>query len=108
MAWVFTYAVILFAPLGARAFLSELPVLTARGWVLLAYIVAIPTVLAYGLNAWALARSTATIVTIYIYLQPILAAVLARVQLGYSISSRAGLAAVLILAGVAVTTVRRR
>ena len=108
MAWVFTYGVLLFAPLGALAFVSELSELTPRGWLLLAYIVAIPTIVAYGLNAWALARSTASMVTIYIYLQPLVAALLARVQLGHAVSSRAGVAALLILGGVGVTTLKRR
>src|SRR5262249_45431527 len=95
-------------PLGARSFVEALPTITTRGWILLAYIVALPTIVAYGLNAWALARSTATMVTIYIYLQPLIAGVLARVQLGSSISSRAGVSALLILGGVAVTTLKRR
>jgi drug/metabolite transporter (DMT)-like permease len=108
MAWVFTYGALLFAPLGARAFVEELPAITTRGWLLLAYIVAIPTIVAYGLNAWALGRSTATMVTIYIYLQPVIAGVLARLQLGTSVSERAGFSALLILGGVAVTTLKRR
>jgi len=108
MAWVFTYGVVLFAPLGALALLTQIPLLGARGWLLLAYIVAVPTIVAYGLNAWALARSTATMVTVYIYLQPLFAALLARAQLGHAISSRAGIASLLILGGVGVTTFKRR
>jgi drug/metabolite transporter (DMT)-like permease len=108
MAWVFTYGALLFAPVGATALVAEIPVLQPRGWLLVGYIVAVPTIVAYGLNAWALGRSTATMVTIYIYLQPLIAAALARVQLGHSISSRAGLASLLILLGVAVTTLRLR
>lgn len=108
MAWVFTYGVVLFAPLGGLPLLAQIPVLTPRGWLLLGYIVAVPTIVAYGLNAWALARSTATMVTVYIYLQPLVAAVLARLQLGYAVSSRAGVAALLILGGVGVSTLKRR
>lgn len=107
MAWVFTYGALLFAPLGALALVAQLPVLEPRGWLLVVYIVVVPTIIAYGLNAWALARSTATMVTIYIYLQPLIAASLARVQLGYQVSPRAGVASLLILAGVAVTTLKR-
>ncbi len=107
MAWVFTYGALLFAPLGMPALVAQLSSITARGWAFLAYIVLVPTILAYGLNAWALARSTASVVTIYIYTQPLFAGVLARIQLGDSISERAGMAALLILGGVAVTTLRR-
>jgi drug/metabolite transporter (DMT)-like permease len=108
MAWVFTYGALLFAPLGIPSLALAIPSLTSRGLVLLAYIIVVPTIVAYGLNAWALGRSTATMVTIYIYMQPLLAGVLARIQLGTSISSRAGVATVLILMGVAVTTWRGR
>jgi drug/metabolite transporter (DMT)-like permease len=106
LAWVFSYAAIVFAPLGVPALWAT--ELTARGALLLAFIVAVPTVLAYGLNAWALARSTPTIVTIYIYVQPLIAGGLARIQLGTPISARAASAAVLIAAGVGVTVFRRR
>jgi drug/metabolite transporter (DMT)-like permease len=108
MAWVFTYGALMYAPIGAPALLGQLPLVTLRGGLLLAYMVIVPTILAYGLNAWALARTTASVVTIYIYLQPLIAGLLAWLQLGYSVSSRAGLAGLLILAGVAVTTTRRQ
>ena len=107
MAWVFTYGAVLFSVLGARPLLATLSDLTLRGGLLLAYMIVVPTILAYSLNVWALARSSASVVTIYIYLQPLFAALLARVQLGHGVSSRAGAAALLILGGVAVTTLRR-
>ena len=40
----------------------------------LGYIVLVPTIIAYGLNAWALARTSASVLTIFIYVQPIIAA----------------------------------
>lgn len=107
VAWIFFYAALLFAPFGMHAMLTQLPVLTGRGWVFALYILAVPTIVAYLLNAWALGRSSATMVTVYIYLQPLLAAVLAWAQLGYGISKRAWLAAVLILIGLAVVASRQ-
>jgi drug/metabolite transporter (DMT)-like permease len=107
MAWVFTYGAVAFLPIGARSLVVEIPLLTPRGWIFLGYILAMPTIVAYYLNAWALARSSATVVTIYIYLQPLIAALLAWVQLGHGISPRAAIAAVLILAGLGVVTARR-
>ena len=107
VAWIFTYAAVLFVPFGMRAMVAQLPELTPRGWVFTLYILAVPTILAYSLNAWALARSSATLVTVYIYLQPLIAAVLAWLQLGQSISRRAGLAAALILLGLGVVSSRR-
>jgi drug/metabolite transporter (DMT)-like permease len=107
VAWLFTYGALLFAPLGVRPMLAQLPALTPRGWAFTAYILALPTIVAYLLNAWALARSSATLVTIYIYLQPLLAALLAWVQLGHGISQRAWLAALLILAGLGIVASRQ-
>jgi drug/metabolite transporter (DMT)-like permease len=107
VAWIFTYAALLFAPFGLRPMAAQLATLTPRGWAFALYILAMPTIVAYLLNAWALARSSATLVTIYIYLQPLLAAVLAWAQLGLGISKRAWLAAVLILLGLGVVALRQ-
>jgi drug/metabolite transporter (DMT)-like permease len=107
VAWIFTYAALLFAPFGMRPMLTQLPELTPRGWAFVLYILALPTIVAYLLNAWALARSSATLVTIYIYLQPLLAALLAWAQLGYGISKRAWIAAVLILLGLGIVASRQ-
>jgi drug/metabolite transporter (DMT)-like permease len=107
VAWLFTYGALLFAPLGLLPMVAQLPALTPRGWLFTAYILAMPTIVAYWLNAWALARSSATLVTIYIYIQPLFAAVLAWAQLGHGISQRAWLAAVLILAGLGIVASRQ-
>lgn len=108
VSWVFTYGALLFAPLGMGALVHELPLLTPRGVGFLAYIVLMPTIVAYGLNAWALGRSSALLVTVYIYLQPLLAALLAWVQLGQTLTARALGAGALILAGLAIVTARGR
>lgn len=107
VAWIFTYAALLFAPFGMKPMLTQLPLLTPRGWMFTAYILVMPTIVAYLLNAWALARSSATLVTIYIYLQPLIAALLAWIQLGTGISQRAWLAAALILSGLSIVVTRQ-
>ena len=106
MAIIFVYGAILFAPIGLRPMVEQIPEITARGWAYLAYIIAMPTIVAYALNAWALGRSSATIVTAYITIQPLVASGLARIQLGHEISPRAALAALLILVGLAVVMTR--
>lgn len=107
VAWIFTYGALSFAALGLKPLAVQIPELTPRGWLFMAYVVIVPTLIAYSLNAWALARSSASLVAIYIYLQPMLAALLAWAQLGHGISKRAGLAAVLILAGLGVVSSRK-
>jgi drug/metabolite transporter (DMT)-like permease len=100
VTWIFTWATLLFAPFGAPSLVATLPALTLRGSLYLAYIVAVPTIIAYSFNAWALARSTATLVTIYIYFQPVITAVIAWVQLGQGVTRRTLFAGILILLGV--------
>lgn len=106
VSWIFTYGAIMFAPFGLVATVRAVPDLTPRGIGYLAYIVAVPTIVAYALNAWALGRSRATVVTIYIVLQPLIAAVLAHVQLGHEITSRALYAGMAIVAGLFTVTRR--
>jgi drug/metabolite transporter (DMT)-like permease len=106
MTWIFTWGAVLFAPLGVPA-LAGAGAWTGRGWLFVAYIVAVPTIIAYLANAWALGRSSASLVTVYIYLQPLITALLAWVQLGQMVSERLFVAAVLILVGVGIVASRR-
>ena len=104
MAWVFGSGAALFAPFGGVALARDVAGWRGDTLLLVGYLVLVPTVLAYGINAWALRRATPTLVTVYVYLQPLVVAVLARVQLGHRIAPRVALAGVLILGGVAVVT----
>lgn len=76
-------------------------------WWSLAAIVVLGTVLPYLWNAWALARTQASRVAFYVFLQPLIASVLAVVILGESLSIRTAAAATLIFAGLAVTVLKR-
>ena len=106
ITWVFTWASALFAPIGLPALLSGAPTWTARGWGFLVYILIVPTIVAYLATAWALAKSTATLVTVYAYTQPVLTALLAWVQLGQTVTSRLIGAAALIVTGVSLVATR--
>jgi drug/metabolite transporter (DMT)-like permease len=107
ITWLFTWGAILFAAFGAADVARGAPSWTARGWGFVAFIVVVPTIVAYLCNAWALGRSTATLVTVYIYLQPVLTAVLAWVQRGDPVTARHALAAGLIVLGVTIVATRR-
>jgi drug/metabolite transporter (DMT)-like permease len=107
VTWLFTWGAVILAPLGGVALVSGATHWSARGWLLVAFFVAVPTIFAYFANAWALARTSPTVVTIYIYLQPLLAALLQWLQLGVPVTSRAVVATAFILGGVAVVTMRR-
>lgn len=107
VAFIFFWGAVEFSPMGLPTLLHEMPQFTARGWLLVSYIILMPTIVAYFCNAWALGRSSASLVTVYIYLQPILAAILSYVQLGQAVSARLAIAALLIVLGVGIAATRR-
>jgi drug/metabolite transporter (DMT)-like permease len=111
MTWVFLFGCVAAVPVGGY-YLSQVP-LHDLGWTIwlsVAYIVLVPTVGAYYLNAWALERVAPSTVAIYIYLQPIFAFAVAPLVLGAQErwGPRNWVAAALIFAGVAVVTLRSR
>jgi drug/metabolite transporter (DMT)-like permease len=107
VTWIFTWGAVVLAPFGAARLGAGIVEWNATAWVLVLVIVVVPTIVAYLANAWALERSTPTMVTVYIYLQPVLAALLQWVQLREPVAARAGFASVLILAGVMIVASRR-
>jgi drug/metabolite transporter (DMT)-like permease len=74
----------------------------AGAWLSLAYVLVFPTVLAYLLNAYALARVSASTTAIFIFLQPMLAAVAGALGLGEVLDATFVAAAVLILVGLRI------
>jgi drug/metabolite transporter (DMT)-like permease len=104
-AVLFVCALPVVAPLGVVAWAGFAP--TAKDWMLLVFILAVPTVGAYGLNQMALARAEASLVAVYINLQPLLATAGAMLLLGERPTARVFVAGGLILAGLALSTGRR-
>jgi O-acetylserine/cysteine efflux transporter len=95
-------AALVLVPLGAPALVAAAPGLGGRAWGALAYIVVGATVTPYLLNAWALARVPASVVAIYIFLQPLIAVLLANRVLGERPGWSTAAAALLIGAGIAL------
>jgi drug/metabolite transporter (DMT)-like permease len=73
-------------------------------WVLAALIVVFPTVLTYFLNYWALARVDSSLVALFIYLQPIIAAALSAALLAEPVTGRLLVSSLFVFAGVYVAT----
>jgi drug/metabolite transporter (DMT)-like permease len=99
VAWVFFFGAVAVAPLA----LGETWVPRGVGvgpWLALAWILVFPTVIAYLLNLWALARVEATTVAIFVCLQPLLTAVLAWAMLGERLEPASAAMGALVLAGV--------
>ncbi|MEO8189459.1 MAG: DMT family transporter [Acidobacteriota bacterium] len=79
----------------------------AYAWGGAAAIVLLCTVAPYLWNSWSLARTEASKVAFYVFLQPLIAAVLAVLVLRETFAARTGVAAALIFAGLGVSAVRR-
>jgi drug/metabolite transporter (DMT)-like permease len=107
ITWVFTWGALLFAPIGVGAVAHDAPHWSPRGWALIAFYVAVPTIVAYGANAFALGRTTAATVAIYVNLQPMLAALLQWVQLGQPLTARMVGASAMIVGGLLLVALRR-
>ena len=73
----------------------------------MAYIIIFPSVGAYLLNAWALARVSPSVVAIYVYLQPLIAFIAAPLMIQEKLSMRMFTAGLLICLGVLIVTRRR-
>ena len=109
ITWTFIVGAIAAIPAGLLS-LSQIALssISLSVWVEIAYIIAFPTAAAYFLNAWALARVSPSTVAVYIYLQPLIAFVLAPLVLGEALGIRAIVSTLLIFAGVFLVTRRRR
>jgi len=109
LAWIFIFGCIATIPVGGYALYGSN--LTQAGvgiWLALLYIILVPTVGAYYLNAWALARVEPSTVAVYIYMQPLIAFALAPLILNEKWNPRTWIASLLIFSGVAVVTWRTR
>jgi drug/metabolite transporter (DMT)-like permease len=103
---IFAYGsiVIVFAALPSLARFRPAAVDRLAWWSLGAILV-FGTVLPYLWNSWALARTPASRVAFYVFLQPVIASILAVAILGERVSPRTAIAAALVFAGLAVSLV---
>jgi len=105
MAWAFLFGALGASTVGLPALAhTTLGSIDFRTWLIIVYIVVGPTLGAYILNTWALARAPSSTVAIYIYLQPVMTALLAWATLGERPPVRSYIATGLIFAGIYVAT----
>jgi drug/metabolite transporter (DMT)-like permease len=97
VAWVFLLSCIT-VPLFAWS-TPLWPAASARSWGSLAFILVFPTVLAYLLNVYALARVSASTTAAFIYLQSLITSVAAMLLLDERLTARTLLCGALIFAG---------
>ena len=108
-AAVFRYGAILIGLLAIPQLLRFEPGTVAPlAWASLLGVVLLCTVVPYLLNSWALARTDASKVAFYVFLQPLISTVLAVAILGETLTPKTVLAALLIFGGLAATLARGR
>jgi drug/metabolite transporter (DMT)-like permease len=105
IAWVFALSA-LGVPLFAGSATWVPPGAAARSWASMAYILVFPTVVAYLLNAFALARVSASTTAVFVFSQALITGVAAALLLHEPLRPRTLLAAVLILGGTALVLPR--
>ena len=81
---------------------------SGEAWACFAGIIVVSTVMPYMLNSWALARTEASRVAFYVFMQPLISTLLAVAVLGEGLSGSTVAAGVLILGGLAVSVLHRR
>ncbi len=101
IAGIFTFGSLFMLPIGILAArplnFERIP---ATIWMVVAAIILFPTVLTYVLNAWALARLPPSVVSVYIYLQPVIGVILGVLLLHEALSMDTFIAAAMIFVGV--------
>jgi drug/metabolite transporter (DMT)-like permease len=104
VTWNFLFGTLGVLPFGLRPLVHAAPSLSLQTWSCVLYIVLFPTVGTYFLNLFALRRAPASLVAIYIYVQPIVGALLAAVTLGERPSADTFVGGALIGAGIWLVT----
>lgn len=102
VTWIFIFGVFGLLPFGLVSTIHELPLSSVDARLALLWIIIFPTVIAYYLNMWAMTVVESSLVSTFVYLQPVMTAALAIPILGERPSIRMLPAAVLIFSGVAV------
>jgi drug/metabolite transporter (DMT)-like permease len=106
-ATVFRYGAILIVALAMPQLLrlhwNSVPL---AAWLCVAAVIVFCTAIPYLLNSWALARTHASHVAFYVFLQPLITTALAIAFLGEKLTPKTIVAALLIFVGLGVTVVR--
>lgn len=107
--WAFTIAIVFLIPLGAKELIAvDWASFPPPVWLSVFYVLLFATVAAYSLNAFALQTVNPSTVSIYIYLQPILAAAIALILLQDTLDWVKVASAVMIFAGVYLVSYQKK
>ena len=103
-ATVFRYGAILIVLVALPQLLHlDWKAVPALAWACVLAVIVVCTAIPYLLNSWALARTHASHVAFYVFLQPVVTTVLAILFLGEKLRTQTALAGLLIFLGLGVT-----
>lgn len=109
MKWVFLFGVIYVTPISFNvAISSDYSIIPLNIWLSIGFVVLFTTVLAYLLNNYSLKTISPTIVSAYIYLQPLIATVVALSFGKDSLSVEEVIAASMIFIGVYFVSFKKK
>lgn len=100
ITWIFIFGIVGLLPFGLLPAIREIPAASIETKLALLWIIVFPTVCAYYLNMWALTVVESSLVSTFVYLQPVMTALLAMPILGERPTLSMVPAAVLIFSGV--------
>jgi drug/metabolite transporter (DMT)-like permease len=105
---MFAIATVLMLPISAWSLAHERwRAIPAGAWLSVLAVIAGPTVAAYLINLWTLRHADSSLVAAYVYVQPVVATILAAIFLGERIGVTAVVAGVMIATGVWLSSQRR-
>ncbi|MGE0614966.1 MAG: DMT family transporter [Bacteriovoracia bacterium] len=108
-AWLFAYGSVGLTTLAFPFYLDfKFPVMTTELWWCAAYAILCGTLLAYFLNNWALAYAKPSQVALWVYVQPVVAALLAWIWFGQAITLRTVCSSLLIFTGLLISIRREK
>ena len=106
-ATVFRYGAILIVLVALPQLLRlDWRAVPAEAWWCALGVIVLCTAIPYLLNSWALARTHASHVAFYVFLQPVITTALAIALLDEKLTPKTGVAAGLIFAGLAISVIR--
>jgi drug/metabolite transporter (DMT)-like permease len=105
LRWIFTFGLVVVIPVvlyeQPSFFYTEIP---SRIWWIIAYVIVFVTFLAYLFNAWALQQVSSSVVSMYIYLQPVLATLIAVLFYHQHLNWIQAVASIFVFIGVFLVT----
>ena len=105
VTWVFLFGTLFMMPFGIPALARvDGTAVDRRILLVLAYIVVFPSFITYLLSIWSLQRTASSMVAMYVYVQPVVTALVAPAVLGERVTARSVLASVIIFSGLALAT----